>query len=131
MKCKLNENKCASVLIRLWLFSAIYHIVAKNEYLQLSSHFHNTFLKIFTVTCLPNEFECATGYGCLDPALYCNVAGECMDRSDENVNLCGKLFDIPPYSNRKLPHTEMASLSRTSTQSRIRTAHNGLIRLTH
>ncbi|XP_072046375.1 tolloid-like protein 2 [Amphiura filiformis] len=40
------------------------------------------------VTCLPNEFECATGYGCLDPALYCNVAGECMDRSDENVDIC-------------------------------------------
>lgn len=54
------------------------------------------------VTCLPNEFECATGYGCLDPALYCNVAGECMDRSDENVDLCGKIFNIPP----NLPYTE-------------------------
>ena len=49
-----------------------------------------------TVDCLPGEFACETGYGCLDPSLVCSVYVECADKSDERGcgmnNLCSSFL---------------------------------------
>ena len=36
-----------------------------------------------TVTCRESEFQCETGFGCLDASLLCSGVPQCLDLSDE------------------------------------------------
>ena len=51
---------------------------------------------LFTVGCLPGEFECHSGYGCFDDlSIVCDRIYQCADESDE----LGCLFGEYMYNN--------------------------------
>ena len=44
------------------------------------------FSVLFAVHCRPSEFQCKSGYGCLDTSFVCDRHSLCLDGSDE---ICG------------------------------------------
>ena len=54
--------------------------------MQLYFHF------VFTVGCLPGEFKCNSGYGCIAEEQVCDSLKQCIDGSDEDG--CGKSLTL-------------------------------------